>query len=406
MIRENQKWFRKAKLGLFVHWGLYAVPGRGEWEMYHERIPNEKYAEFASRFNPRDFDMDSLCSFARECGMRYMVFTTCHHEGFAMFDSKADAFNSMNCPAHRDFVAEYVESCRKHGLKVGLYYSLGDWRFGIPKESDSPEKAEKMRELTFAQVRELMTNYGKIDILWYDGGWCYPSLVTDTQEDVARFWHAEELNAMVRSLQPEILINNRSGLPEDFSTPEGVSGSGKDSLCEACFTLGGNENSHWGYFKNEVYKKNEYELMNLLVTALHRETNLLLNVGPDADGVIPEWQRELLLKLGSWVKRYPEAVYDVHYAPGVINCNGGNGNQFCKLAGTDDAYYGYLIDFPEKELFIPAIRGKIESVRLLGTDTELGFRQERGGIHLTGFPDQPADPLCSVLKLKLSRKGI
>ena len=109
MIPENHKWFRDAKLGLFVHWGLYSVLGRGEWAMYMERYPKEKYAELMKQFNPQNFNMDSLCSFAKACGMKYMVFTTCHHEGFAMFDSKADPFNSMNSPAHRDFVAEYVE---------------------------------------------------------------------------------------------------------------------------------------------------------------------------------------------------------------------------------------------------------------------------------------------------------
>ena len=401
MLQEYQKWFKQAKLGLFVHWGLYSVLGRGEWAMYHERIPHEKYAELAQKFQPQNFNMDSLCSFAKECGMKYMVFTTCHHDGFAMFDSKADSFNSMNSPAHRDFVAEYVDSCRRHGLKVGLYYSLGDWRFGIPKETDSFEQSEKMRALTFAQVRELMTNYGKIDILWYDGGWCYPSLVDHGKDDVANFWHAQELNAMVRSLQKDILINNRSGVPEDFSTPEGVSGSGQDHLCEACFTLGGNSNAHWGYFKNEVYRKDEYHLMNLLVTALHKETNLLLNVGPDANGVIPSWQKELLQKIGEWVNRYPDAVYNVRYTPDVIGKNLNNGNQFCKLAAGGDGYYGYLIDYPEKELFIPDVQKEIESVHFAGTDIKLEFRQERGGIHLMGLPEKPVDPLCSVLKFKL-----
>ncbi|MBR2427462.1 MAG: alpha-L-fucosidase [Lentisphaeria bacterium] len=406
MIPENHKWFREAKLGLFVHWGLYSVLGRGEWAMYMERYPKEKYAELMKQFNPQNFNMDSLCSFAKACGMKYMVFTTCHHEGFAMFDSKADPFNSMNSPAHRDFVAEYVESCRRHGLKVGLYYSLGDWRFGYPKISDSQEQADKMRELTFAQVRELMTNYGKIDILWYDGGWCYPSLFTDGVAEVARFWHAEELNAMVRSLQPDILINNRSGLPEDFSTPEGVSGKGADKLCEACFTLGGNANSHWGYFKNEVYKKNEYELINLLVTALYQETNLLLNVGPDENGVIPAWQKELIEKIGAWVNRYPEAVYNVHYEPDVLTVTHSNGNQFCKLAGTPEAYYGYLINYPGENLFIPAVKKEIESVQLLGSDAKITFKQERGGIQLNGLPEEPVDPLCCVLKLNLKTKGI
>ena len=401
MIPARYKSFKEAKLGLFVHWGLYSILGRGEWAMYHERIPNEEYAKLAQEFNPQNFNMDSLCAFAKECGMNYMVFTTCHHEGFAMFDSKADSFNSMNCPAHRDFVAEFVTSCRKYDLKIGLYYSLGDWRFGIPKESDSFEKSEQMRALTFAQVRELMTNYGKIDILWYDGGWCYPSLVNHGENDVANFWHAKELNEMVRSLQPDILINNRSGVPEDFSTPEGVSGNGRDQLCEACFTLGGNANAHWGFFKNEVCKKDEYHLMDLLVKALINDTNLLLNVGPDANGVIPQWQKDVLLKVGSWIKRYPEAVYNVHFEPSIIGKNLNNGNQFCKFAGAPGVYYGYLINYPGKNLFIPDVKNPIESVYLLGSNAKLNFTQVRGGISITGMPETPVDPLCNVLKFIL-----
>ena len=397
---SRTQWFRDARFGLFVHWGLYSVLGRGEWVMYRERIPADEYAKLADRFNPENFSMDSLCRFAAENGMKYMVFTTCHHEGFAMYDSKADPFNSMNAACHRDFVAEYVASCRKYGLGVGLYYSLGDWRFGIVKESDSFEKAVSMRDLTFAQVRELMSNYGKIDILWYDGGWCYPSTAADTAADVARFWHAEKLNAMVRSLQPDILINNRSGTPEDFFISEGTMGTAADKRCrEACFTLGNNDNSHWGYFKNETLRKSKYEVMQMVLKTISGGQNLLLNVGPDPNGVIPDWQRKLVEEIGSWLNRYQEIAYR-SYATGVSSdVNGHSGNEFCVVSENDEAVYCLLQNWPDESMKIPVMNVEIERAELMNSDASIKWSRLESGIRLSGFPAQPPDPLCSVVKL-------
>ncbi|MBO5723914.1 MAG: alpha-L-fucosidase [Lentisphaeria bacterium] len=395
---DKTLWFKQAKFGLFIHWGLYSLLGRGEWVMYQERIEAQEYACFAEKFNPQNFDMDSLCAFAVECGMRYAVFTTCHHEGFAMFDSKADPFNSMNAPCHRDFVAEFVASCRKYGLKCGLYYSLGDWRFGIMKESDSAERAAAMRDLTYARIRELMTNYGPIDILWYDGGWCYPSTPTDTQEDVARFWKAEELNAMVRSLQKDILINNRSGTPEDFATPEGCC-EDAGGCCEACFTLGRNSNAHWGYFKNESLRKSKEEVLSLITGAIANGHNLLLNVGPDQNGVIPSWQAELLRQTGAWIKRNEEVAFHTGYSLTARDVNFARGNEYCDISENEEAVYCLFRDWPEGKTVIPIMSTEIDHAVLLHSDVPIHCTKKGRGVELSGLPAVPPDPLCSVIKL-------
>ncbi len=398
-IKEYQKWFKDARLGLFIHWGLYSLLGRGEWAMMRERYTNEEYAKIANDFTAKDFDMESWFEFAEKCGVKYMVFTTRHHDGFALWDSKADAFNSMNSPAHRDFVAEFTEGCRRHNMKVGLYFSLGDWRYGFPKENDSFEKAEKMRDLTYAQLREIMTDYGKIDLLWYDGGWCYPSLPSDTAKEVAEFWRADELNAMVRSLQPEIMINNRSGKPEDFSTPEGVLGRHSENLCEACFTLGENYNCYWGYNKSETIHKTPAELMYLVTSTIAAGNNILINVGPDGNGVIPDWQRDLMLELGSWVNSHKEAVFEVDWTDIANDRNFTNGNQFGVVAEGKDAYYFYIRNYPENWTFIPVFNAKIKDAFFIENGVKVDFEHRNGGIMLRNLPAVPPDKRCSVVKL-------
>ena len=160
-------WFTSQRFGLFVHWGLYSLLGRGEWVQKRDGIPALEYARLAEQWNPRAFAPESWCLAAKKAGMRYVVFTALHHDGFALFDSRADAFNSMNTPAKADHVAAFVEACRRHGLGVGLYYSLVDWRY-VERGRCSVERGEAMRDLAHAQIEELMTRYGKIDILWYD----------------------------------------------------------------------------------------------------------------------------------------------------------------------------------------------------------------------------------------------
>ena len=218
---EQMKWWRDAKFGMFIHWGLYSIEGKGEWAMFNNKIPAEEYAKLADKFNPQHFDANIWAAVARNAGMKYMVLTARHHDGFALWNSPSAYlhFNSFETAAHRDFVKEYTAACRKAGLAVGIYYSPMDWRFpGYFKPLELAENAERMKKQGYGQVEELMKNYGKIDILWYDGGWLAHK---GKDADAAWFWEPVKLNRMVRNYQPGVVISPRSGWEGDFQCNEG-----------------------------------------------------------------------------------------------------------------------------------------------------------------------------------------
>lgn len=231
------QWFRDAKFGMFIHWGLYSIIGKGEWVMFNKRIDTEKYAELAKQFNASKFNANTWASITKESGMEYMVLVTKHHDGFALWNSEAskDNFNSMNSAAHKDFVRDYVEAARENDLKVGFYYSPLDWRFpGFFFPKMFRLSAEELKSQTYGQISELMSDYGNIDLLWYDGGeydWLgmgglefggsSPGWHTRTKDKpfTGDFsWEPLRLNSIVRELQPKIVINPRSGWKGDFDT--------------------------------------------------------------------------------------------------------------------------------------------------------------------------------------------
>jgi alpha-L-fucosidase len=227
---------------MFIHWGLYAIPATGEWTMFNQKIPAETYAKLADRFQPKHFNANVWAAVAKSAGMKYMVMVSRHHDGFALFNSASSYqnFNTMETAAHRDFVAEYTTACRKAGLAVGLYYSPMDWRFpGYFDPKGLPENAALMKQQAYGQVEELMKNYGKIDILWYDGGWLSHK---GGDADAAWFWEPLKLNSIVRKHQPDIVINPRSGMFGDFQVNEGskeVKGPIIDIPWEKCLNLNG-----------------------------------------------------------------------------------------------------------------------------------------------------------------------
>lgn len=391
---ERMKWFHEARFGIFVHWGLYAILGRGEWVMYLERIPADEYAQLAKQFRPAKFDANAWAALAKEAGAKYMVLTTRHHDGFCLFDSKVSDFTSVKTAAKRDFVAEYVEALRKAGLKVGFYYSLLDWRFpGYFDREAHPESAKALVEQAHAQVRELMTNYGKIDILWYDGGWV-PGL---QQDEIADFWRSRDLNSMVRSLQPDIIINNRSGLPEDFDTPEQrVAASEPGRAWESCMTIG---TGAWGYVHNEPNFRSVPQLIQYLVTAAAGEGNFLLNVGPKPDGTIRREEVSRLREIGKWLAVNGESIYGSQRCPfeaksvGLTTAKGNNA-------------YVHVFRWPKQgEVTVPGIKNEIKAARVLATGQEAVV--ERGTntrTFLKGLPKTPPDPCDTVIKLELEGK--
>ena len=311
---EDMAWWRDAKFGMFIHWGLYAIPATGEWTMFRSKVPAEKYAQLADEFVPKQFDADAWALAARNAGMKYMVLTARHHDGFALWDSPSSFqdFCSAKKAAKRDFVAEYTKACRKAGLGVGLYYSPMDWRFpGYFKPKELPENAALLKRQCYGQLGELMRNYGKIDILWYDGSWLAHH---GTDADAAWLWEPLKLNSMVRELQPKVVINPRSGWQGDYKVQEGgneISGPIIDEPWEKCLNL--NKKS-WGFNSAQKLMTSQ-EIVRFLVDCVGRGGNMLLNIGPDRDGLIPPPHVAILKDVGDWLASYGQTIYGTKPGP-------------------------------------------------------------------------------------------
>jgi alpha-L-fucosidase len=378
-------WFKEARFGMFIHWGLYSILGRGEWVMYLEHIPVEEYSKLSEKFKPTKFNPDEWVSYAKEAGMRYMVLTSRHHDGFSLFDSKVSDYTAAKTAAGRDLVAEFIKACHKAGMRVGLYYSLLDWRWPEywkgPKKD--PEGWSKFLDYVHTQVEEICSNYGRLDVLWYDGAWPYKA------ED----WRSAELNAKVRKLQPEILINNRSGLPEDFDTPEQhVSFSPPGRLWESCMTT---TEYFWGYCKGDAWRSTR-RLIQTLVTCASGEGNLLLNVGPKADGTFPARAIRILREIGSWMKVNGESIYGSERCP------------FSTSVGTFTAkgskVYVHVFRWPGREVCIAGVGNDVKDAYMLATGEYVKFSKKDGRVLLKGLPARAPDPYDTVIVLELDGK--
>ena len=317
---EELDWWKDAKIGMFVHWGLYSILGRGEWARFNEKIPKEEYEGLAWEFNPKDFSMTEWTDLAKDFGAKYMVMVTRHHDGFALWDSPAsyEGFTSYNTASHRDFVKEYTDAARAAGLRVGLYYSPMDWRFPgyfDPKGEQNPANAENallMKKQCYGQVEELCSKYGPIDILWYDGGWLAHK-GSDTSS--AWFWEPVKLNKMVRKYNPKTLLNPRSGYEGDFYCDEGsheitgkilpVPWEKNMCVCSGC---------SWGWMADDPVSDFDW-LIRMLANVICRGGNLLLNVGPDKDGHIRPDVARRMREIGAWLSEYGEAVYGTRGGP-------------------------------------------------------------------------------------------
>jgi alpha-L-fucosidase len=392
---ERMKWFHEARFGMFIHWGVYSIPARGEWVMHMEQIPPVEYAKLAQQFNPDKFDANAWVALAKEAGMKYMVMTTRHHDGFCMFDSKVSDFTSVKTAAKRDFVREYADAARAAGMKVGFYYSWLDWRFpGYYDTAEHFENAKAMAKQAHDQIKELMTNYGKVDVLWYDGHWIgLPEGISN-----ADFWGAREVNAMARELQPHILINNRCGLEEDLDTPEQhVTASQPGRGWESCMTMA--DSGGWGYVANNPNFKTVPQLIQNLVTAASGEGNYLLNVGPKPDGTIRSEEVERLKVIGEWLKVNGESIY------GSERCPFGSGMLgLCTAKGNN--VYVHVFRWPiQGEACIPNIKNEIKSATILQTGQKLDVvRGTYRRTYLKGLPIEPPHPYDTVIKLELDGK--
>ena len=400
--QQHMKWFHDARFGIFVHWGLYSLLGQGTWVMNHARIPHSEYARLANRFKPAKFDAKAWASLAAECGAKYMVFTTRHHEGFCMFDSQVSDFTSVKTAAKRDFVAEYVEACRAAGLRVGFYYSLLDWRFpGYFEREKYQENAEAMVQQAHDQVRELLKNYGQIDLVWFDGHWFQDHFewCREKPEVLSQFWRSQELLDMMRRLQPHIIINDRTGLPGDYDTPEQhVTASRQGRAWETCQTIGDFWES-WCYqrFTPRPSRKTVHQLIIQLATAAGREGNFLLNVGPKPDGTFPREDVKRLKGIGEWMRANGEAIYGsqrVPFSPEIYLACG-----LMSLKGN----VGYLLlpCWPGRELIVSRVGVPVKSATFLATGEQIETRLGSDGrLFLLNLPKTPPDPYVTVIKLE------
>lgn len=304
----DKKWWMDAKIGMFFHWGLYSVLGRGEWAMFNEKIPYEEYKKLADAFKPDNFDMHELTGLAKAFGAKYMVMVARHHDGFALWDSQSsfDNYTSYATAAGRDFVDEYTRACREAGLAVGLYYSPMDWRFpGYFDPVGLPENAALLKRQGYGQVKELCNKYGKIDILWYDGGWLAHN---GTDADAAWFWEPVKLNQMARESNPKMLINPRSGWEGDFQCDEGPHKI-KGPIISLPWEKNMSVTGSWAWRPDDASLSAD-ELIEMLVNVVCRGGNLLLNVGPDVNGKVSPDAVSALQGLGSWLAQYGDSIYE------------------------------------------------------------------------------------------------
>ena len=394
-MKDYQKWFREASFGMFIHWGLYSILGEGEWIRYHKEIPAEEYHKLAWEFNPQHYDPKAWARLARESGMKYMVMTTKHHDGFCLFDSKYTDFTSVKTAAHRDLVAEYVEACRGEGLKVGLYFSCKDWEFpGYFRGPEAdPEGFDAMIQHYKNQLLELMTNYGKIDIIWFD---CDDDPNFRGYDDPGKLFLADELEPIVRKLQPGILINPRSGMHADFQTPEQnipTVRNGDDTLYECCMTMGGG----WGY-SPDSHCVSDGELIGRLISCAANGYNLLLNVSPDPDGVIPADQVRGLGVIRDWLAVNGEAFYNTQrLLPAWWEFT-----PVGTMATKVDCAYLFVRQIPKDGVgIIRNIANQVLSATILETGEELQVRREGRRVFITGWPEQLPAQRPAVVRLRL-----
>lgn len=386
----DTSWFIHDRFGMFIHFGLYSLPARHEWIKSFEKIPEEKYQKYFEHFNPDLYDPKDWARQAREAGMKYVVLTTKHHEGFCLFDTKYTDYNVMNTPYGKDIVREYVDAFRAEGIHVGFYYSLIDWhhpdftidRIHPRRDDENAEELNRGRDMKkYAkymrdQVTELLTNYGKIDVLWFD--FSYPD---DPKLDKPWMkgkgkddWEAEKLLKTARALQPHIIIDNRTQIEQDIWTPEQYQPmewirhkeTGELLTWEACQTFSGS----WGYHRDEQTWKSPEMLIDMLINTVCIGGNLLMNVGPTSRGYF-DYRAEKALKVyADWMKYNSRSIYGCTMAEPEFKAPRG-----CRLTQSEDGkrLYIHLIEYPFTFLEFEGIADKVDYAQFLHDGSEVLF---------------------------------
>ena len=404
--------FQDDKFGLFIHWGVFSILGDAEWVMNNQNISVKDYTRLMGFFNPTQFDAHACVSMAKNAGMKYITLITRHHDGFSMWDTKYSDFNIMNTPYHKDVVKMIADECHKQGIQLFLYYSLLDWRrndyswwtgrtgqgTGRTVHGDWNDYIKFMEN----QLTELLTNYGEIAGIWFDGYWdqTAPEGAKDRTPRVD--WHLPEIYALIHKLQPQCLIGNNhhmTPLPgEDFQMFEkDLPGQNKSGLSfqkasdqlplETCETMNGS----WGFNIKDDNYKSVPELIHYIVNAAGRNANFLLNVGPMPNGIIQEEFRDTLKEIGKWMDKYGESIY------------GTRGNimpaqDWGVVTSKDKKVYVHILKDSTQPIIISGIQEKIKSCKLMGRNQEVKYKQDKKGvaINLDGIPLDNVDTIIEI----------
>jgi alpha-L-fucosidase len=392
---ERMAWWHEATFGMFIHWGLYSVIGQHEWAKEVEGVPFPQYEILAKHFTPKPNAAREWARLAKRAGQKYMVMTTKHHEGFCQWDTKLTDYCAMKQGPGRDLVREFVEAARGEGLRVGFYYSLMDWHHPDGAKCKTDEAArQRFVEYTHGLIRELMTNYGKIDVLWYDVDW-----PLNAQE-----WESERMNEMVFGLQPEIIVNNRNGLQGDFSTPEqNIEAAPEGRAWETCMTL----NDSWGFNRGDDSWKTPKTIVANLAECARGGGNYLLNIGPKPDGSVPEESVSVLETVGKWLETNGKAIYGCERGSFDWNSNAGYSRRGNTLYIHQRFWPGHTpaaewLSFyqPEAVIAIGGLKAKAKSARLLKTGENVQFTQDEFSLRLTGLPLKAPDEPVTVIEVE------
>lgn len=400
---KRMQWFEDARLGIFIHWGIYAVNGIDEsWSFFNQYISYADYMKqlegfTASRYNPQQW-----AELIRESGARYAVLTSKHHDGVALWNTRCNSLNVVEkTPAGRDLVDPLVKALRKNGIKAGLYFSLLDWSHpDYPNMTRSEKRYEndsvrwqRFVDFNFCQLEELSARF-KPDLFWFDGDW----------EQSAEAWRARELNQMLRSRNPGVILNSRIAGYGDYSTPEqGLPVTRPaDRYWELCMTM----NDSWGFQGNDHNYKTPNQVIRIFADCLAMGGNLLLDIGPKADGTIPDEQVAILKELGRWTSKHQEAIYGTRagipaehfYGPTSLNKSG-------------DILYLYLPWKPNGPITLKGIKNKINRIWVVGNGTKLNwdvkmkqYWSEVPGLVYIDVPEKVLDPQVTVIAVLLDGK--
>ena len=412
LTTERNAWFLHNRLGLFVHWGIYASAARHEWVKNREQISDEQYQRYFDHFDPDLYDPTIWARAAKNAGMQYAVITTKHHDGFCLWDSQLTNYKAPNTPARRDLIRPFVEAFRAEGLKIGFYHSLIDWHHpefpidGLHPQRDDLEfrEREKHRDVAkyaaylHGQVRELLTSFGQIDVLWLDfsysqrdWGWSRGKGKDD--------WQSEKLLTMVRELMPNVLVNNRAELGGDFTTPEQVQPAGwvevdgQRAVWEACQTLNGS----WGYDRDNLNWKSPELLVRMLVDSVAKGGNLLLNVGPTARGEFDPRALATLDAIGAWTRLHHRAITGCGESDYVAPPD-------CRYTQRGNRLYLHLFAWPFRHVRLPSLKDKLAYAQLLNDASEIAIAPATATSDdsaLLSLPIQPPNVAVPVIELFL-----